>query len=337
MYFKTLGLSRDATWDEVKKSFRRLARIYHPDVAGPSGARKFAEITEAYMTLKAAISPGASPLTRENVRQGGGRRSAEAVPGRASAFREFWRKLFRGFTEPRREGRAENSGEEEISPVRARFIGSVISGAESQMLDILSKRGETDALRRTEAIVRRLRSRRPEVVMMALKRVSRRDWSDEISQAIIDGIRHGAATSEILSAALEIFSGFADPQRRAALARVIAPDAGKLPDGDAVMALKYFKRWDIGAEYSAAFLSHSSGGVIAAALNYWPSGDGGVSNLLGLLKHDDAAILVPLLRLLRHRKIPSWTLPRLTGLMRENASPAVRVWASAIVRDQNVS
>jgi curved DNA-binding protein CbpA len=340
-YFKVLGLSRDASWDEVKKSFRRLARVYHPDVAGPSGARKFAEITEAYMTLKAAISPEASPIKKikKNIAKprGGEERASEPELPRASVFREFWRKLFRRLKDERRARSVNREGAEEISPARVRFVGSVISGAESQMLDILSKREETDARRRTEAIVRRLRSRRPEVVMMALKRVSKRDWSDEISQAIIDSVRFGAPAAEILPIALELFSGAAEPRRRADLARAIVSNANKFPDGDAIMALKYFKRWNLGAEYGAAFLSHRSSGVVAAALNHWPSGDGDVSNLFGLLKHDDDTILVPLLRLLRHKKIPSWMLPRLTELMRENASPAVRVWASAIVRDQNVS
>ena len=36
--FKTLGLSPEASWDEVKTAFRRLARVYHPDVAGPEAA-----------------------------------------------------------------------------------------------------------------------------------------------------------------------------------------------------------------------------------------------------------------------------------------------------------
>ena len=48
-YYKTLGVSRDATADEIKKAFRKLARKYHPDAGGSEA--KFKEINEAYEVL----------------------------------------------------------------------------------------------------------------------------------------------------------------------------------------------------------------------------------------------------------------------------------------------
>ena len=52
-YYTTLGLSRDATPDEIKKAFRKLARIHHPDVAKDKAASdaKFKEINEANEVL----------------------------------------------------------------------------------------------------------------------------------------------------------------------------------------------------------------------------------------------------------------------------------------------
>ncbi|HEY7780697.1 MAG TPA: molecular chaperone DnaJ [Ktedonobacterales bacterium] len=48
-YYEVLGLQRNATEDEIKKSFRRLARQYHPDVNKEKGAEAhFKEINEAY-------------------------------------------------------------------------------------------------------------------------------------------------------------------------------------------------------------------------------------------------------------------------------------------------
>jgi len=52
-YFKVLEVERNASADEIKKSFRKLARKYHPDVnPGDSNAEsRFKEISEAYEVL----------------------------------------------------------------------------------------------------------------------------------------------------------------------------------------------------------------------------------------------------------------------------------------------
>ena len=51
-YYKVLGVDQDADADEIKKSFRSLAKQYHPDINrdDPSGER-FKEISEAYHVL----------------------------------------------------------------------------------------------------------------------------------------------------------------------------------------------------------------------------------------------------------------------------------------------
>lgn len=52
-YYKILGIARDASQDEIKKVYRRLARKYHPDVSKEANAEdRFKEVQEAYEVLK---------------------------------------------------------------------------------------------------------------------------------------------------------------------------------------------------------------------------------------------------------------------------------------------
>jgi curved DNA-binding protein len=52
-YYQILGVQRSASADDIKKAFRKLARVHHPDVAKDkkAGEAKFKEINEAYEVL----------------------------------------------------------------------------------------------------------------------------------------------------------------------------------------------------------------------------------------------------------------------------------------------
>jgi len=52
-YYQIMGVSRNAAQDEIKRSYRKLARKFHPDVSSdPQAEERFKEVGEAYEVLK---------------------------------------------------------------------------------------------------------------------------------------------------------------------------------------------------------------------------------------------------------------------------------------------
>lgn len=70
-YYQALGVARDASQANIKKSYRKLAHQYHPDISkDPEGEEKFKVVAEAYKTLK-------DPETRKEYDDLGTKRSNE--------------------------------------------------------------------------------------------------------------------------------------------------------------------------------------------------------------------------------------------------------------------
>jgi curved DNA-binding protein len=86
-YYKILGVEPDASTDEIKRAYRKLARKYHPDRNKDSGSEdRFKEIGEAYEALK-------DPEKRkqyDQLRSGGWRQGDdfEPPPGWTGGFRQ---------------------------------------------------------------------------------------------------------------------------------------------------------------------------------------------------------------------------------------------------------
>src|SRR4051812_44334482 len=92
-YYKTLGVDKKASQDDIKKAYRKLARQYHPDTNKDAGAEeRFKEISEAYDVLgdpekrkkydRGGMFAGANPF-------GGGGGGAGGTAGGATDFGSF--------------------------------------------------------------------------------------------------------------------------------------------------------------------------------------------------------------------------------------------------------
>jgi curved DNA-binding protein len=149
-YYATLGVAPDASAEDIKKAYKRLARKYHPDVSKEQDAEaKFKEVGEAYEVLKDATRR----LEYDQLRKYGGSQrpgadftpppgwesSAQFHAGDGGAdFSEFFETLFggggfghRGFSG----GHSMRMRGEDLHAELALLLEEAYSGTE-QMLEI---------------------------------------------------------------------------------------------------------------------------------------------------------------------------------------------------------
>jgi len=86
-YYAVLGVKKDATPDQIKKAFRKLARQYHPDQnKAPDAERKFKEVTEAHDVLADAKTRQEYDQARSLFGSGGFRIPGGGGGGRTSGI-----------------------------------------------------------------------------------------------------------------------------------------------------------------------------------------------------------------------------------------------------------
>ena len=99
-YYETLEVSKTATAEEIKKSYRKLAMKYHPDrnAGNPEAETKFKEINEAYEVLKDEQKRAAyDRYGHAAFEQGGGANPFDFNFGGAGGFADIFSEVFSDF------------------------------------------------------------------------------------------------------------------------------------------------------------------------------------------------------------------------------------------------
>lgn len=107
-YYEILGLSKDATPEDIKKQFRSLSKIHHPDKGGDDN--KFKEIAEAYEVLS-------DPNKRKQYDNGGTQKN----PFQGTNFEEMFNNMFN----------AGNFGQQRRKPVPDKIVEVQVTVLES--------------------------------------------------------------------------------------------------------------------------------------------------------------------------------------------------------------
>ncbi|MBI4135090.1 MAG: molecular chaperone DnaJ [Candidatus Sungbacteria bacterium] len=141
-YYDILGVSRNASPDEVKKAYRKLAHQYHPDKGG-GNETKFKEINEAYQVLgdekkrKQYDQFGQGAFDGGQGFPGGGFQWGDIFGGRGQDFRagddfdigDIFENVF-GFGGARRETR-QKRGKDLLTELTIPFEESILGGKET--------------------------------------------------------------------------------------------------------------------------------------------------------------------------------------------------------------
>ena len=97
-FYEILRVSRDASDDEIKKSYRKLAMKYHPDQnkGNQEAEKKFKEISAAYEILKDSQKRAAYDQYGHDAFRQGGMGGAQGFGDFAGGFSDIFEEFFGG-------------------------------------------------------------------------------------------------------------------------------------------------------------------------------------------------------------------------------------------------
>lgn len=97
-FYAVLGVPKDASQDQIKKAYRKLARQHHPDANSndPRAEQRFKEVGEAYAVLKDPEQRQQYDAVRQMARGGARFTAGGGGPGAGAGFEDVFTNLFGG-------------------------------------------------------------------------------------------------------------------------------------------------------------------------------------------------------------------------------------------------
>ena len=140
-YYKVLAVSRDASQDELKRSYRKLARKYHPDVSKVANAEeKFKEVGEAYEALKDPEKRAQYDQFGSDYKHGqsfnpppGWGQGASGMGGQNNDFSSFFESMFNGAQAGHQAGAHFNAPGENVNAKISISLEDAFHGAKKEI------------------------------------------------------------------------------------------------------------------------------------------------------------------------------------------------------------
>lgn len=141
-YYEVLGVQKDATPDQIKKAYRKLAMKYHPDVnKAPDAEEKFKEINEAYEVLsdekkRAQYDQFGHAGVDGQFGQGGFSGNYADFGDLNDLFGSFFGGGFSGFGSSSRRSNAPRPGNDRVMQMSIDFMDAVFGKTETVSLEV---------------------------------------------------------------------------------------------------------------------------------------------------------------------------------------------------------
>ena len=335
---RILGLPPDATADDVRSAFRRLAKIYHPDLAGRQYARKFEQISNAYAILKElppeeffhadAVAKNTQDIGTLKNDTPGFRFSFRGALGKPLVW--YRKRQERIGAEKERRHRASEDARKKILREEKACIDAILNRGE-RLLGYLLNRRESEFRRISiQGLVLRLSSNRRQSRHLALAHAGELVNKAEVFEALLKSLQKWDIDDKTARMVAVLPLGYENHRK---LAHGLAVRACAMPDLLLSNLLHLHNACAADRELMELYLNYSSAKGVLSILRRWPQGDFvSEATLCRLISHENEAVLVAVLSAMKQRSIPcpEGALKQLDALL-SHPNMGVRVWANALL------